>query len=739
MKRLLIANRGEIACRVISSAKQAGWHTVAIYSSADANARHVRLANEAHLIGEPAPEHSYLNQQAIIALAQQLEITAIHPGYGFLSENAAFASLCEKANIHFVGPSADAIDAMGDKANAKAIMADAGVPVLQDYRGEDQSLETLSAEAGKLGFPLLIKATCGGGGRGMRIVADANQFATELDSAKREAKAAFGDDKVLLEPYLQAPRHVEVQILADQHGNAVYLGDRDCSVQRRHQKVVEEAPAPGLSDQTRQAMGEAAVRAAKAINYRGAGTVEFLLDSEHRFYFMEMNTRLQVEHPVTELVFGVDLVDWQLKIASGELLTLIQDQLQTSGHAIEVRICAEDPSENFLPCSGKLNRLKWPHQASLVPCFDSLNSTSATSNTVVRVDSGFEQGDSVPPDYDSMLAKLIVHADTRADAAGGLLTALAQTEIAGVANNLNLLQQVLAHPVFSASDDNAHELSPGLNTSFLEHTAILDQLGSDSLSDTTWHAAALAEAMHCRSKGDLEGLNGFRLSGGKQYLIQLALSKDGVYPQSSPRRFSLELMADGTEQHWMLGELPSQLRSKNAFQSSSLVEPICYRVKAQPNGQFILIDDAKQSQRFQTSSVCDSDGVVDNENRVLTHCETGERSQWLTGASFEHQVDNNAADDGSAALSAPLHGTVVTVEVSEGEQVESGQLLMVMEAMKMEYQIKAPAAGTVEAISYKPGDTVERGAPLLSVSAGKHLANDSVSNDSKLSEHSSHE
>jgi acetyl-CoA carboxylase biotin carboxylase subunit len=437
IRTLLIANRGEIACRVIRTARRMGIATVAVYSDADAAAAHVAMADKAVRIGPPPARESYLKGDVILAAAKQTCADAIHPGYGFLSENAEFAEACAAAGVVFVGPPPGAIRAMGLKDRAKALMAKAGVAVVPGYLGDDQTAKRLTAEADKIGYPVLIKAVAGGGGKGMRKVDAAADFVGALASAQREAKASFGDDRVLIEKYVSRPRHIEVQVFADNHGNAVHLFERDCSLQRRHQKVVEEAPAPGMPDAMRAAMGEAAVKAAKAVGYSGAGTVEFIVDASEglkadRFWFMEMNTRLQVEHPVTESITGLDLVEWQLRVASGEKLPKAQKDLAIDGHAVEVRLYAEDPAGGFLPSTGTLERLRLPDG--------------------VRVDSGVREGDTVTPFYDPMIAKVIAHAATREAAAAKLAGALRHAEIAGLRTNNAFLIRALEHPDFVAGE-----------------------------------------------------------------------------------------------------------------------------------------------------------------------------------------------------------------------------------------------------------------------------------------------
>ncbi|HCF5877064.1 methylcrotonyl-CoA carboxylase subunit alpha [Pseudomonas aeruginosa] len=466
IQRLLVANRGEIACRVMRSARALGIGSVAVHSDIDRHARHVAEAEIAVDLGGAKPADSYLRGDRIIAAALASGAQAIHPGYGFLSENADFARACEEAGLLFLGPPAAAIDAMGSKSAAKALMEEAGVPLVPGYHGEAQDLETFRREAGRIGYPVLLKAAAGGGGKGMKVVEREAELAEALSSAQREAKAAFGDARMLVEKYLLKPRHVEIQVFADRHGHCLYLNERDCSIQRRHQKVVEEAPAPGLGAELRRAMGEAAVRAAQAIGYVGAGTVEFLLDERGQFFFMEMNTRLQVEHPVTEAITGLDLVAWQIRVARGEALPLTQEQVPLNGHAIEVRLYAEDPEGGFLPASGRLALYR-----------------EAPAGPGRRVDSGVREGDEVSPFYDPMLAKLIAWGETREEARQRLLAMLAETSVGGLRTNLAFLRRILGHPAFAAAE---------LDTGFIARHQ--DDLlpAPQALPEHFWQAAAEA-------------------------------------------------------------------------------------------------------------------------------------------------------------------------------------------------------------------------------------------------------
>jgi len=505
---LLVANRGEIACRVMRTAKAMGLTTVAVHSATDRDARHSREADIRVDLGGSKAADSYLQIDKLIAAAQASGAQAIHPGYGFLSENAGFARAVEKAGLLFLGPPASAIDAMGSKSAAKALMETAGVPLVPGYHGEAQDLETFRDAAERIGYPVLLKATAGGGGKGMKVVEDVSQLAEALASAQREAQSSFGDSRMLVEKYLLKPRHVEIQVFADRHGNCLYLNERDCSIQRRHQKVVEEAPAPGLTPQLRQAMGEAAVRAAQAIGYVGAGTVEFLLDSRGEFFFMEMNTRLQVEHPVTEAITGLDLVAWQIRVAQGEPLPITQDQVPLRGHAIEVRLYAEDPANDFLPATGRLALYR--------------ESLAAPGR---RVDSGVEEGDEISPFYDPMLGKLIAWGEDREQARLRLLSMLDEFVIGGLKTNIGFLRRILAHPAFAAAE---------LDTGFIPRyqAQLLPEPGE--LDDCFWLAAAqgLALSLTPRRRSDDSGSPWSRTTG-----LRLGL----------PRETTLHLSCEGQE------------------------------------------------------------------------------------------------------------------------------------------------------------------------------------------------
>ena len=662
-RKILIANRGEIACRVIAAARHMGVRTVAVYSDADRDARHVALADEARRIGPPDARASYLNVEAILAAARDTGAEAIHPGYGFLSENEDFAAACARAGIVFIGPSPEAIAAMGDKSAAKRLMEKAGVPLVPGYHGENQDPAFLQAEADKIGYPVLIKASAGGGGKGMRIVEVAKGFAAALESAKREAKASFSDDRVLVEKYLDRPRHIEVQVFGDTHGNIVSLFERDCSVQRRHQKVLEEAPAPGLSPGRRKAMGEAAVAAAKSIKYTGAGTVEFIAAQDGTFYFMEMNTRLQVEHPVTEMITGLDLVRWQLAVASGDPIPLRQNEIRMNGHAIEARIYAENPAKGFLPSTGTLRHLRAPQGCEF-----------SVTGGPVRVDSGVRQGDAITPHYDPMIAKLVVWGEDRGIALGRLRAALAEYEIVGVSTNLAFLARTVAGKAFSSAD---------LDTGLIERCRAELFPADPGPCDEDLAAAALAEllaeqaqaAAAARASGDphspWNNVDGWRLNLGSHHELVFAEGERSYPVEMHFTSTGLRFSANGRS-HPLSGRLENGALQVTLGDAS-------FRVRA--------VRDGNHWHLFR-----------DGTHRVLT----------LHSAQAAPEPD---AAVGS--LSAPMPGKVLQVLVQAGAQVAKGTPLVILEAMKMEHTIAAPHDGRVTEIHFKSGEQVNEGVELL--------------------------
>ena len=663
--KILIANRGEIACRVARTARRMGIRTVAVYSDADTDALHVAACDEAYRLGPAAPRESYLVGEAVIAIAKKAGAQAIHPGYGFLSENEGFARDCARSGVVFIGPPPAAIAAMGSKSAAKNIMAKAKVPLVPGYHGDDQDPNRLLGEASTIGYPVLIKATAGGGGKGMKVVERSADFAAALASAQREAKAGFGDDRVLIEKYLTAPRHIEIQVFADTHGNAVYLFERDCSVQRRHQKVLEEAPAPAMNPEHRRAMGEAAVAATKAIGYVGAGTVEFIAaDSFARdgtFYFMEMNTRLQVEHPVTEMVTGEDLVEWQLRVAAGEPLPKRQEELVLSGHAIEARIYAEDPDRGFLPSIGTLVHLRAP-----------------VEDRAVRVDTGVRAGDAISPYYDPMIAKLIVHAQDRPAALRRLGEALAEYEIVGVATNVAFLQRVIAHQAFASGN-----VDTGLIT---RHHAALFPLATP-VPATALLAATLAEARTLVA----ERAAAVRASGDAHSPWHVV----DPWWVNSTRHAIAFTFADGEWRHAI-----AVRRDGDGWRVTMPTGEEVVRV-TERDGRLAI---ATPREEFVAS-------VVQLRDERHVFCNGGHWKLLLLDR-LAHAGEEEAH---GGHLRAPMSGTVVSVLVKSGEKVGKGAPLMILEAMKMEHTITAPAAGVVSAVNFRAGDRVKEGADLVAI------------------------
>ncbi len=659
--KILIANRGEIACRVIKTARRMGVATVAVYSDADAGARHVRLADESVHIGPAAARESYLVGEKIIAAAKATGAQAIHPGYGFLSENDAFAEACARKGLVFIGPPASAIRAMGSKSAAKSLMDKAGVPLTPGYHGDDQDPALLATEAARIGFPVLIKASAGGGGKGMRRVDKGEDFAAALASCMREAKSAFGDDRVLVEQYVLQPRHIEIQVFADSFGDCVYLFERDCSVQRRHQKVLEEAPAPGMTAERRAAMGNAAVEAAKAVGYVGAGTVEFIAHPDGRFYFMEMNTRLQVEHPVTEMITGLDLVEWQLRVASGEPLPLRQDQLSISGHAIEARIYAEDPDRGFLPSTGKLVHLVAPPESE-----------------GVRVDTGVEQGDSITPFYDPMIAKLIVHGPDRETALSRLQQALAAYRIVGVANNVEFLGRLIATPSFA---------NAVLDTSLIEREQALLAPPSGDPPEEAWLVAAFAEAEQAANGSSVKAARGLEAESPWRTLDAWRINGEawwrmGFRAGETLREVDVAARREGGWDFLFEGRR-LQASGRHALDGE---------VEATIGGRRIVAAVVAQGERRHV--------FLDGRSIVLVHADP------LGVAGAEHE------EEGSGLMS-PMPGKVIALLAAPGASVEKGTPLLVLEAMKMEHTISAPHAGTVKSFRFAAGDQVDEGVALV--------------------------
>ena len=662
--KILIANRGEIACRVAATARKLGIRTVAVYSDADAGAKHVQACDEAVHIGGAAPKESYLRGERIIEAARATGAQAIHPGYGFLSENEDFAQACADAGLVFIGPPPSAIQAMGLKAESKRLMAEAGVPLVPGYHGADQDPALLQREADRIGYPVLIKASAGGGGKGMRAVASSAEFQDALASCKREAINSFGDDAVLVERYVTRPRHIEIQVFADAQGHCISLFERDCSVQRRHQKVLEEAPAPGISEARRREMGRAAVAAAQAVGYVGAGTVEFIAEptaeGDLRFYFMEMNTRLQVEHPVTEAITGLDLVEWQLRVASGEKLPLAQEQLRITGHAIEARICAETPDNNFLPATGTLHVYEKPAHA-------------AFERGQVRVDDGVREGDAISPYYDSMVAKLIVHAATREEALARLDHALSQTRIVGLSTNVQFLRHVVRSPSFAKAD---------LDTALIQREeALLFKQEPVGLA----MAAAAAVAKQLLDERALEGNDPFsRRDGWRSH---------GVVQ----RRFAFEFHGAPATADLTYGR-DGALQLALVDGDVQVAGPLSFADT--PQG----IDIQFAGQRMVAAVYAQGE---------LDHVFTAHGATQILSIDLLAHAGEAQAEGGR--LTAPMPGKVVSFAVKAGDKVSKGQPLAVMEAMKMEHTIAAPADGTVQELLYAPGDQVSEGAELLKI------------------------
>jgi geranyl-CoA carboxylase alpha subunit len=656
---ILVANRGEIAIRIIRTARRLGFRTVAVYSDADRDAPHCRAADLALHIGAAPPAASYLNIGALLAAAAESGADAVHPGYGFLAENPEFAQACTDAGLVFIGPDADPMAAMGNKAEAKHLMQVAGVPCVPGYHGPDQADARMLAEAALIGYPVMIKAAAGGGGRGMRRVEHATDFAAALESARSEARHAFGNSQLILERAIVEPRHIELQVFADAHGNVVHMGERDCSVQRRHQKLIEESPSPAVSPALRERMGAVAVAAARAIDYRGAGTIEFLLDRDGKFYFMEMNTRLQVEHAVTEAVAGVDLVEWQLRVAAGEALPLGQDEidarLAAGGHAIEVRLCAEDPERDFMPQSGVV--VRWRAPAHL------------------RTDHALEDGLAVSPFYDSMLAKIVAHGAGRAEALRRLARGLDQCVLLGVNSNRRFLARCLAHPVFATGDATTDFIGacfPAAQRARVVPDAAAIQVGAALLACGRSRAGAPSfpdELRGWSNSGAYRRMSRFVLDGDTVELFVAPLGGHGWEITRGGERTEVRVAAGGGDA-WMLSVAGRALRVEFVFDGAT-----CH----------FLLDGREHSVR-----------------------DTGDEGST-----------RNANNGASGRLSAPMNGRIVTLPVSEGDSVVAGQLVMVLEAMKMEHSILAPRDGTVRGMLAEIGEQVAPGRVLMEIVAAE--------------------
>ena len=650
---LLVANRGEIALRVMRTARAMGYRTVAVHSSADARAAHVLAADQAVCIGAPLPAQSYLCADRIIEAARATGADAVHPGYGFLAENADFAKACRAAGLVFVGPSPEAMRAMGDKAGAKRLMMEAGVPCIPGYQGEDQSQPRLAAEAQRIGYPVMIKATAGGGGRGMRLVAQAAQFAEALASAQSEALHAFGDATVILEQAIASPRHVEIQVFADRHGNVVHLGERDCSVQRRHQKLIEEAPSPAVDAALRERMGATAVAAARAIGYEGAGTLEFLLDAQGGFFFMEMNTRLQVEHPVTEAVTGLDLVEWQLRVAAGEPLPAAQDAIRFAGHAIEVRLCAEDPANGFMPQSGTLHRWEPPPG--------------------VRVEHGLASGMEVPPYYDSMIAKIIVHGATRDEAARRLRRALGDLVALGLATNQAFLSRCLGHRQF---------LAGGATTAFIA------EQGQALLQEDDEARLARARAVAC------------------WLLLETASTMPGGGPMGDAAGLAHR---HPVAMRWVFDGQARRTRIRRTA-------PCLFEMQEDGAVSLLRVEDApaRGHARFTLNDVTEAVAWEREGNHLWLHLDGAPHA--AEDRSHEPAMRAGTAG-GDGKVRASLTGRVVALPVAVGDTVQAGQSVLVVEAMKMEHVHAAGVGGVVAAVHAAVGEQLGAGRLVLEITA----------------------
>ena len=655
--KILIANRGEIACRVIRTCKRMGIRTVAVYSDADQHAQHVKQADEAFRIGGPRPVDSYLKADVILDVAKRAGVQAVHPGYGFLSENEHFARQCELAGIVFIGPTPEAIEKMGSKSAAKALMEKAGVPVVPGYHGDNQDVAFLAEESKRVGYPQLIKAVAGGGGKGMRLVEKAADFTAQLEAARREAKNAFGNDDVLIERYVLGPHHIEFQVFGDTHGNYVHLFERECSIQRRHQKVLEETPSPfidSIEDDMREKMGDAAVAAARAIAYRGAGTIEFIVGEDRQFFFMEMNTRLQVEHPITEMITGEDLVEWQLRVAAGEPLPLKQTEIITGGHAIEVRICAENPANDFLPETGKMHVFATP---------------TIGANDDVRLDTGVVSGDEISVYYDPMIAKLITWGEDRAEATRRMQDAISQTDVLGVKTNLAFLQQLVKHPAFLAGKTDTSFIPTHRASLFADESHLPDRaLIAASLDLLSREASTNGNDVWDRKIG-------WWLNRGAHRALEFHTVNDEEI-------VTVDIETIGTTRHVRIAEREYVVAA--SAQNGSVVS-------------------------FTANGHAESALVLAYENNIsILFADTRHTLRLVDPFLFEGESDANAG-----RLTAMMPGRVVKVMAKVGDSVKKGQALIIMEAMKMEHTIVSPKDGIVERVAFKENDLVPADAVLF--------------------------
>jgi len=687
--KIIIANRGEIACRIIRSARGLGIKTVAVYSDADANSMYVRMADEAVHIGPPPTNESYLVHEKLIEAALRTGAQALHPGYGFLSENSDFAKKCRDNGVEFIGPPNSALLSMGSKSEAKTIMRAAGVPITPAYYGDEQGNDHLEAEALKVGYPVLIKAVTGGGGKGMRVVHDPKDFIENLESCRREASRSFGNDAVLIEKYLKDPRHIELQVFGDAFGNAVHLFERDCSVQRRHQKVLEEAPSPGLPDELRLAMGEAAVKAAKAVGYVGAGTVEFLMDNHTKeYYFCEMNTRLQVEHCVTEMVTGVDLVDWQLRVASGEPLPMTQDQISVSGHAIEARIYAENPANGFLPATGTLSYLKTP----------------TTIEGSVRIDTGVQEGDEITIYYDPMISKLLTWAPTRMAALKKMSTALEQYQVGGLVNNIDFIKRCVEHPAF---------VKGGIDTGFL--TVYEEDVAIPPVQKPTPHMMALSAITIV---GNREGIL------GSKPLSKTAPWTSGSWKNVGERKVKLDMKLNGysnSDDDTPFDCTVTVNRAKGSYhvQLPDLqAEPVEVQLHSfdnlEKNEIKMVVDGQLYTGNYYLQDKGPWGGVQLQIWLANGSTKGDEQERYTFQINIPERVFGDTASDGAAPkIVAPMPGKVVKVNVAPGDNVQKGDVLVVLEAMKMEHTISSPKDAVVDSIAFSAGEIVDDGVTLV--------------------------
>ncbi|KAL6469527.1 hypothetical protein MHYP_G00230510 [Metynnis hypsauchen] len=664
IEKVLIANRGEIACRVMRTAKKMGVRSVAVYSDADRHSMHVAMADEAYHIGAAPSQQSYLCMEKVLEVAKKCSAQAVHPGYGFLSENTEFAELCKQEGIIFIGPPSSAIRDMGIKSTSKHIMSAAGVPIIEGYHGEDQSDERLQAEAARIGYPVMIKAVRGGGGKGMRIARSEAEFHEQLESARREARKSFNDDVMLVEKFVENPRHVEVQVFGDQHGGAVYLFERDCSVQRRHQKIIEEAPGPGISPEVRRKLGEAAVRAAKAVNYVGAGTVEFIMDAQHNFYFMEMNTRLQVEHPVSEMITGTDLVEWQLRVAAGEKLPLSQSDVVLRGHSFEARIYAEDPNNDFLPGAGHLQHLSTPQP-----------------DEHTRIETGVREGDEVSVHYDPMIAKLVVWGEDRSAALKKLRYCLRQYNIVGLSTNIDFLLNLSGHPEFEAG--NVH-------TSFIPQHS--EQLFPPAVAPTAEEACQAALGLLLREREQTQ---------------EFVRQSDDVYSPFGS--------GDGSRLNVLFcRNLTLQLGENKVAVAVTYNPDGTYSMEI--GGQVFQVSGELQKEGGATYLCCCVNGVLSRPKLVIVDNEVhlfsmeGSAQVDVPLPKFLAGVSSSGAQDGAVA---PMTGTIEKVLVKAGDTVQKGDPLVVMIAMKMEHTIRAPKAGVIKKVLFREGSQASRHAALV--------------------------